>query len=210
MFIEKFVNSPVNSNSYVLYTCGKRGTCIIVDPGSKSIGELLNFLKLRELIPDLIILTHEHFDHCWGINELSQHFSFSLVASNFSSIAIKDPKKNLSFFLQNEAFSVHHEVTTIESLDYRLKWQDKVIKFNELKGHSKGSIGFKIDDVYFIGDTLILDAPTITKLPGGDKKELLKSVSWLRKNLSPETMIYSGHGDSFFLSEYQWVDTIRE
>ena len=71
MFIYKIKNSPIISNCYILYSDSK---CIIVDPGSSSNIEILEFLKLNNLSPEYIFLTHEHFDHIWGLNDLKSIF----------------------------------------------------------------------------------------------------------------------------------------
>ena len=206
MFVKQIVNKPINSNCYVIHRDECSGPCIIVDPGSEKNVELTLFLKSWNLTPDLVILTHEHFDHCWGVNELSKNYSFTLVANTPCSIAIKDPRKNLSIYSNNSGFSVKQEVTTIESLSFRIFWENELIEFHNLPGHSTGSIGFRIDNKYFIGDTMIWNSPTVTKLPGGNKGELLKTLEWLRKNIAFNSLVFSGHGVPFIFEEYSWFD----
>ena len=99
MFIHKIKNSPITSNCYIIYRDNK---CIIVDPGSSSNIEILEFLKLNNLSPEYIFLTHEHFDHIWGLNDLKSIFlDLKVISSIECSNAIICSKKNESEYHSN-------------------------------------------------------------------------------------------------------------
>lgn len=67
--VQTLINFPVASNCYLLLDRDEGNECIIVDPGSRTETELIDYLEGNGIIPKYIILTHEHFDHCWGVNE---------------------------------------------------------------------------------------------------------------------------------------------
>lgn len=91
MFIYKIKNSPITSNCYILYNDSK---CIIVDPGSSNNNEIYDFLNLKSLTPEYIFLTHEHFDHIWGLNDLrSTYLNLKVISSIECSNAIACSKK---------------------------------------------------------------------------------------------------------------------
>ena len=116
--VHSFVNSPVISNCYVLFDQTASNECIIVDPGSKDEKELLDYLWKEKLEPKYIILTHEHFDHCWGVNQLVEKYNLPIVCSELCADAIKYEKRNCSVFYDNtEAFSINQGTISIESLD---------------------------------------------------------------------------------------------
>lgn len=48
MNVRRFINSPVSSNSYLVSNEGFK-ECVIVDPGSKDVTELISFLDENEL-----------------------------------------------------------------------------------------------------------------------------------------------------------------
>ena len=96
--VHRLVNTPVTSNCHVLYDKDVSNDCVIIDPGSKSEKALFDFLKQEELIPKYIILTHEHFDHCWGVNALVAMYGVPVVCSQLCSEAIKYEKRNCSIF----------------------------------------------------------------------------------------------------------------
>ena len=62
-------------------------------------------------------------------------------------------------------------------------------------GHTPGSVCFHIDEHLFTGDTLLKGKIGRVDLPGGHKKNLLKSLRIISK-LPQQTVIYPGHGDS--------------
>lgn len=59
MNVRRFINFPVSSNSYLVSNEGFK-ECVIIDPGSKDVTELISFLDENELRLIGIILTHEH------------------------------------------------------------------------------------------------------------------------------------------------------
>ena len=85
MFVKRFVNNPVPSNCYVVSSRESDGDCVIIDPGSIDNNELLSFLTSKRLTPKYIVLTHEHFDHAWGVNGLVEKYSIPIVCSELCS-----------------------------------------------------------------------------------------------------------------------------
>ena len=74
--IKIFPVNPITTNCVLLREdTGK--ACAIVDPGlfdAREESMLLSFLKENGLTPDAILLTHGHFDHCWGVASLVRRY----------------------------------------------------------------------------------------------------------------------------------------
>lgn len=87
LIVHRIVNQPITSNCYVVYDKADGNECFIVDPGSKNEKELLDYLGQEKLEPKFII-THEHFDHCWGVNQLVDHYHIPIVCSELCADAI--------------------------------------------------------------------------------------------------------------------------
>ena len=96
--ILKLLNFPVNSNCYIIST-GEPKNCILVDPSQEEGHSLRNYLLERELIPEFIILTHEHFDHIISVEYLRKEFNCPVVSTEKCSESIRDSKKKSFPFL---------------------------------------------------------------------------------------------------------------
>lgn len=177
--------------------------CFIVDSGCKSEQELIDYLDGNGLVPRYIILTHEHFDHCWGVNELVERYHIPIISSELCAEAIKNEKRNCSVFYDNKcAFTINTEVVGVESLGDCLRFDNTTIRFFHTLGHTKASISFLIGQYLFTGDMLIKDESTITKLPTGSISDLLDSIAFYKSMQGKGYIVCPGHGASFLLDEY--------
>lgn len=208
--VHRIVNTPVSSNCFVLYDKSVNADCIIVDPGTKDNGALLAYVAEQDLVPSYIILTHEHFDHCWGVNDLVNKYHIPIICSELCAEAIKYEKRNCSVFYDNkEAFTIDKETITIEELDYNLQFGDSQIHFWHTPGHTDASICLSIGRSLFTGDTLIKDERTVTKLPTGSEKKLRESLSNLACLKGNGFVVYPGHGVSFLFDDYNQMASIK-
>lgn len=201
VFVEKIVNSPINSNCFIIF---KRNcsSCIIVDPGSKDSLEIVDFITKNNLKPEFVILTHEHFDHVWGVNELKSKYDIKIISRQLCSDKIVDRKKNMSLFYDQIGFETNPCDITIESIENTLFWNDVKIDFIKTPGHTDCSISFLIFDKIFVGDLIIPGFKTVTKLPSGNKKDLLDSLNVIEAlHKGRNLKAYPGHGDMFRLDE---------
>jgi len=205
LIIKRIINNPIDSNCFVIYQLNYSG-CIIVDPGSKDCSELISFITKKKLNPEYIILTHEHFDHIWGVNELrSNYVDVKIIASQLCSDKIVDRKKNMSVFYDQVGFETYACDISVESIENVLLWNDIKIDFIKTPGHSDASISILIVNNLFIGDTIIKNHKTVTKLPGGNKGKLLETLDSLdHLFFGKQIYVYSGHGENF------WFDEIRD
>lgn len=202
--VQSFVNSPVTSNCYVLFDRDFGNECIIVDPGSRSEKELIDYLVGESLIPKYIILTHEHFDHCWGVNELVELYQIPIICSELCAEAIKHEKQNCSVFYDNkDCFTINSEALSIESKNSVLFFYGYKIQFYSTFGHTDASVSFVVDKCLFTGDTLIKDEKTVTKLPTGSVEKLKGSLSIYSSFLGKNFKVFPGHGECFLLNEYE-------
>lgn len=203
--VQQILNTPIASNCFVVYDKAVGTDCFIVDPGSEKNEGLYKFLAAEGLIPKYIVLTHEHFDHCWGVNDLRNHFlNAKLVCRASCSVAIQDKKKNYSVFYQQPGFDIKVADLIIENIDWQLEWNDSLIKFYMAEGHTTSGIIFRIDNYVFTGDELIKGVKTVTKLKTGSKEKLKESVKMLSDfNLeNGDLMVCPGHGEMFLLKDY--------
>lgn len=201
--IRSFVNKPVSSNCYVLYDKVMGCDCIIVDPGSRDERGLLSFLTQEELRPQYIILTHEHFDHCWGVNQIVSLYNIPIVCSAICADAIRYEKRNCSVFYDFfERFAITCETLCVESIGEVLPFAGDKIHFFKTPGHTEASICFVVGGFLFTGDTIIKDEKTVTKLPTGSIERLKESIVLINRLKGKGLTVCPGHGELFELDGY--------
>lgn len=201
--VHRIVNSPVPSNCFVLYDKAVCNDCIIVDPGGKSDDELFCFINRESLQPKYIVLTHEHFDHCWGVNDLVERYHIPIVCSALCAECIKYEKRNCSVFYDiNERFVINSETIDVESINNELPFAGYALRFFPTYGHTNASVCFTVAGYLFTGDTLIKDLRTVTKLPTGSVEKLQETKKILQNLQGKGYMVYPGHGDVFELDGY--------
>ncbi len=198
--VDLIINKPIDSNCYLIHL-GDNSNCIIIDPGTEDCEDLISIIDKRNLKPEYIFLTHEHFDHIWGVNTLKQKYSIKVVCSQECAERIIDKKRNLSLFYNQKGFYLNvADIFFHERLFYMI-WQGINIEFIKTKGHSEGSICIKIENNLFSGDSMIKGEKTVLKLPESNKEKLIRSLNYLKSNYL-DTKIYPGHGSSFYFKNY--------
>lgn len=169
---------------------------------------------LRKINPDeiQIILTHEHIDHIYGVNDLKGKFPCRVLCSKKCGLAIEDFKLNLARYREVilgkyadcSDLDINYRCTadiTFEG-EYSFEWQGHLFRLRETPGHSEGSVCILYDDnAVFTGDTLLKNDPIITRLPGGARDKYKKYTLPYLQSLSPDIFVYPGHGESARLKD---------
>jgi hydroxyacylglutathione hydrolase len=202
--LKRIINEPIHSNSYIIWQIGQKSS-IIIDPGSFHNKGIKSFLKLKQLKAEYIILTHEHFDHCAGVNDLIGFTGCNLVCSRITAVGIKNSKNNLSrYFEEIDEFQILYDPQIVKDGE-TLTLCNIQFQFYETPGHSPGSTCIKVGKNLFSGDTLLDKTASPLKLPGGNKDEYKKSISQIKSILSSdEFTVKPGHGNSFRYSKIEY------
>ena len=162
------------------------------------------YINEKGLTVDYILLTHEHFDHCWGVNELIEKTETKVVCMQNCKDKVIQPSNyfNKFYFNSEEEYSVNRVDIVVEDLEYALNWNGTNIRFIETKGHSPGGMCISIENILFTGDTLLLNTkPVLMKRLGSSKVDYKESVMRVFAIFPANTIVYPGHGESFCLKE---------
>lgn len=206
---------PIDAKMYII---AENKKALVIDPCISE--EALDLLTEDSVEEILILLTHEHYDHISGVNWLRENFSsVAVLCSVKCAAALPKPSKNLSpyweilFMGKDEKTQEYVRNMNIQPYsceadrkfegEYEMSWEGHSLFLKETPGHSKGSICILLDKKYlFSGDSLVTGYPTVTRLPGGSKKEYGEiTVPYLR-SLDSEIMVYPGHGEAQLLRCY--------
>lgn len=208
LVVKRLINNPVSSNCFVVKQQEGK-SCIVVDPGTPENQQLLAYLQKYNLDVIYIILSHQHFDHIWGVNHLRMYYPKALVVCNrICSEMIIDKKRNCSLYYNQVGFELFPADILIENIENTLIWEEEEMKFYNTPGHSLGSISFIIGHNLFTGDTLIQGEKTVTKLPGGSRSDLEKTLKLLERFKGKNLIVRAGHKDSFQLDLYNIADAL--
>ena len=157
------------SDNYIWLVTTNEGS-IVIDPGESS--KTIELLKKRDLNLKAILITHHHFDHTGGIDEVKL----------FSSAKVYGPKNDIS------SIDVRVEVGQALSL---IGIDFEII---ELPGHTMDHIAFYTNNngnpLLFCGDTLF--AGGCGRVFEGTFEQMHESLMKL-KSLPANTKVYSGH-----------------
>lgn len=183
-----FPGSAGVANSYVVANGGKAA---VVDPAAPD--KIIGTLKEKKLVPELIILTHGHFDHISGIGALkSEYPGIKVLIHPADMDKLADPVKNLAT-LFGTSVAVRTEALPLKD-GARIKLGKTTLSVTATPGHSPGSVVLQAGHTLFSGDTLFRGGVGRTDFPDSRPEDLtasLKKLSALPDNIE----ILPGHGE---------------
>ncbi len=177
----------LGANCYILE---ENGLSAVVDPGGSSdvIIEALGNTTLK-----YIFLTHAHFDHISGLDDIKNRFpEAEIVIHAEEKFWLSDMELNLST-MTGEPFSSKYRADIFVEDGDEIEFAGKKCKVFHTPGHTPGSCSFLIDSNLFSGDTLFESSIGRTDFPGGDSMKIRKSIKDKIFTLPDETTVYPGH-----------------
>ncbi|QFF99432.1 MBL fold metallo-hydrolase [Psychrobacillus glaciei] len=183
----------IQTNCYVVSNTSKQ--CLIFDPGGDG-EKLIRELQRLNLKPIAILLTHAHFDHIGGMDQVRDVFNIPVYIHSAEKKWLLDPEKNGSGKYAEIPSIICREAENVLTNEAQLELGDFSFELLYTPGHSPGSITyyFKEDDFAIVGDTLFQNSVGRTDLPGGNNAELMKSIHSKLLTLPATTILYPGHG----------------
>ena len=166
---------------------------LVVDPGDQ-IDDVLEIIERHGLHLKAIIITHAHIDHIGGAQKLKQATG-AAVYMNLNDMELQKG-------LDRQAAWLGVEPPEPVAIDAPARDGDRLlIGATELlvlhtPGHTQGSISLWIpaEEKLVAGDTLFRDSIGRTDLPGGDGRQILRSIHDKLLPLPEQTVVIPGHG----------------
>ncbi len=195
MKIHRFTFNEFEENTYILYD--ETGECAIIDPGCSNEQErnqLDAYISAEGLQPTLLINTHGHIDHIYGLNHVHEKYTLDLHIHQGEKVVIDmAPQIGQMYGIPFEPVDVpmHH----IDEND-RAKFGNTELEIFFTPGHSPASICFfhRESAQLIAGDVLFQGSIGRTDLPGGDYDTLIGSIVDNLLQLGDEVIVYPGHG----------------
>jgi hydroxyacylglutathione hydrolase len=166
---------------------------IVIDPGD-NIDAILAMLASHSLKVTAIVITHAHIDHIGGAARLK--------AVTGAPVYMNQNDQELYDHLDVQASWLQMKTPERTQVDMEAKDGDSVKLGNAVfhvlhtPGHTQGSISLWIpsENKLVAGDTLFRDSIGRTDLPGGDGRQILRSIHSKLLPLPEEAAVVPGHG----------------
>lgn len=192
MIIKTYVAGPFDANNY-LVSDKETKEAVLIDC-SDYVQDIINEVNMNGLTVKYILITHGHFDHVLGINEMKNALNAEVIVPAEDLILIENINEHTRFFGQEIIDIPVHDKTYDEGIDLRIgKHEIEVI---QTPGHTEGGVSLLIGNALFSGDTLFKDSFGRTDLYGGNSRKLINSIVNELFNLPDNTLVYPGHGPS--------------
>lgn len=187
---ETFPAGPFECNCTVL-ACGDTKDAVVIDPGGE-VDRIAEIVAQYDLTVRAIIHTHAHLDHIYCTRDVKEAHGGSICLHQGDAFLYDGIAMQAAMF----GWKVR-ETTAVERwIDHGdvIEMGNKRLSVIHTPGHTPGSVCFSVEGLLFAGDTLFRRSIGRTDLPGGDGKQLLRSIKERLYTRDPDTLVIPGHG----------------
>lgn len=194
--LKKFVFSPFDVNTYLLWDAASKES-VIIDPGCVTVSEknqLKSFVEDNRLVIKFIINTHCHIDHIFGNKFVVDKFNCNLIAPEEDLFLLRNAQQQAQMFgIEIEESPEPNDFITEE---LSIKVGEYPLQFIFTPGHTPGEycIYSEGNKICITGDVLFFEGIGRTDLWRGDYKVLINSIKEKLFTLPDDVTIYPGHG----------------
>ena len=166
---------------------------VVIDPGDE-IERIVSIVADLGLRVKWIVITHAHIDHIGGAGKLRTLTGAPVYMNegDFPLFARLDEQAAWLGMRRPEGIEIDVKLRDGDALDFAGR------KFDVLHtpGHTQGSVSLLIgsESKLLAGDTLFRDSIGRTDLPGGDYRQILRSIKTQLLALDDGIEVVCGHG----------------
>lgn len=201
MEIIRYVLGPVATNAFILVADNGKDA-LVIDPGAPS-PEFLNTIKKYSV--QLIVNTHGHFDHIGGNTAVQNQTGAKIAVHALDAVMLTNPVLNLSSFFGSDFTSPVPDII-LSDTNNSITLDNMNFEVLHVPGHTPGSVALfeKNRKILIAGDFIFSNSIGRTDFKGGDQGQMKESI--LRIVHYPNDLqVYSGHGESFLLSDFKRI-----
>ncbi len=194
--VGRMILGMVETNCYFVYDSDSKET-IVIDPAKDGLYDKLGENGLKVCA---VLLTHGHFDHIMGVNELTQKSGAKLYALSAEDELCRNSYLNASDQIRRP-YTVEPDVLLSDGEEFEVAGIG--FKVYATPGHTIGSCCYYIESKkwLFSGDTLFCGSIGRSDLPTGNGEDIMNSVQMIVDTFDKDVKVYPGHGDATTIGE---------
>jgi hydroxyacylglutathione hydrolase len=166
---------------------------LVIDPGDQ-IADILAIVKKHDLRVKAIVITHAHIDHIGGAAKLKAATGAPVYMNARDQELYRQIGMQAAWLGMREPESTEIDAPADEGATLELG--TTAFHILHTPGHTQGSVSIWIpaENKLVAGDTLFRDSIGRTDLPGGDSRQILRSIHSKLLTLPESALVVPGHG----------------
>ena len=188
MIIKTFIEPPIENNNYLIIDESSQEAALV---DCSAFDESI-FIELEKYNAELkyILLTHGHFDHITGLNDIDKKVKVLMHSKDNEWIT------ELNNYLPMVGMPTMEQPRIDKYIEDNeiIKLGNLEIKVIHTPGHTQGSVCYLVEEHLFSGDTIFRESVGRCDLPGGNFSQIIESITKRIFTLPDKTIIYPGHG----------------
>lgn len=196
MYIKQFEMNMFSENTYAVWD--ETHEAALIDVGCFSAEEqniLSHFIEENQLKPVLLLNTHFHLDHVFGLPFIERIYGLRTHGHQDDKFLLDNLAQQCRLF----GFEVNERpvpIGTYVNEGDTVRFGHTSLQAIHVPGHSPGSIVYYNADAQaaFVGDVIFRGSIGRTDLEGGNFEQLHIGIQQKLFTLPPDTTLYSGHG----------------
>jgi len=192
MILETFPVGALQCNCTIV---GDEATreAMVIDPGD-NIPQILALLARHGLTLKQIVVTHAHIDHVGGAVQLKKATGAPIMLNENDLPLLRMMDMQAGWLGVAPPEVAPPDVSAEEGMSVGIAHHSAQVLHTP--GHTQGSIclHFAKEKLLIAGDTLFAGSIGRTDLPGGDSRQILRSIHDRLLPLADETRVIPGHG----------------
>lgn len=164
----------------------------LVDCGD--IAPILDFAQHNKLNLKYIFLTHTHFDHIYGLNEVLKRYPLATIyTSSKGKLGLYNTKLNLSQYSEKFLFRLQYDNVIVLHEGDSFPFAGEHIRILSTPGHDWSCLSYVLGDKLFTGDSYIPGIKVVANWPTSNKIDAKASLQRLMKLESTGLKVCPGH-----------------
>lgn len=185
MKLSTYTGGMVQTNAYLIES--DSGNVLVDAPSG-----VAEWLAGNGVTADVVILTHQHYDHVEGVAELQAQGIPILAWDDYSTdLTLESHARQWGMPIQVAPYKIDRRFGEGELVAAGLNFF-----VHYVPGHATDGVAFYLaaDESLFAGDTLFAGSIGRPDLPGGNEQMLVDGIRTKLFCLPEETQVFCGHG----------------